>query len=105
MFCKRLWQIWMLFEVPFAHQIVSGLEQHKIAPGDGLQLSFKGQRWKGVQAILHNPAHGRMPQDAADLRWLHVLHHNNTSALTQHGLSTVEPSKNAICRKKCALWV
>ena len=100
------------FEVPFGahqivpglgHQIVPGLGQRGSAPRDWLQLSFKGQRWKGVQAILHYPAHGRMPQNAADLRWLHVLHHNSTSTLTHHGVGAGEHSKNAIFRKKCAL--
>ena len=42
-------------------------------PGDGLQLSLKMKRWEGVDAILHCFTHGRMAQNAANLRRLHIL--------------------------------
>ena len=82
-----------------------GVGQCGSTPGDGLQLSFKGQGWKGVKTILHSPAHGWMPQNAANLRRLHVLHHNSTNALTQHVGSFVAPSTNAIGHKKNVLQV
>ena len=42
-------------------------------PGDGLQLSLKMQRWEGIDAILHCFTHGRMAQNAANLRRFHIL--------------------------------
>ncbi len=58
----------------------SGLMKHRpsfrkssMAPGDWLELSIKVEGWEGVDTLLYCFAHGRMAQDAANLRWLHVL--------------------------------
>ncbi len=51
----------------------SSLRNSMMAPGDGLELSIKVEGWEGVDTILHCFAHGRMAQDAPNLRWLHVL--------------------------------
>ena len=69
-----------------AYQMVPCLgerESIESAPGDGLQLGFKGEGWEGVQAILNSPAHGWVAQNTANLRRLHILQHNSTHASAQ----------------------
>ena len=45
----------------------------RMAPGDGLELSIKVEGGEGVDTLLHCFPHGRMAQDAPNLRCLHVL--------------------------------
>ncbi len=60
-----------------------------VSPGDGLQLSVKIQGREGVDTVLHRLAHGRVAQDAADLRCLHVLNaHNSLLPGLFHGSTT-----------------
>lgn len=53
------------------HRSSSGMS--RMLPGNGLELSIKVQGGEGVDTLLHCFPHGRMAQDAPNLRWLHVL--------------------------------